>query len=190
MEIVMRLLILSCISGVLSYLSVSLPRFLAPHFDISDDILFFLPGVLFGAFILMPLVKATTYTGLRRIGLLGFSVLAWYTAASVGIQVLPLVHQASILSGGISGVIGVLFLAAASRYLIPFKFDGSSILLALLAGFLGGCVIGLAIRQPRTSVSGEACYFLGFLLWHCSVAMSLFGRLKAPAKSSREHPAR
>ncbi len=172
----MRLLILACVSGMLSYLSVSLPHFLASRFALSDDVLFFLPGVLFAVFILVPLVKNSNYIALRRLGLLIFSLGAWYIAVSSGIQVLPLVKQTPILSVGISGSIGVLLLAAGSRYLVPWKFKASSILIAVLVGFLGGSIIGMAVRQPRASLASESLYFIGFLFWHCSVALSLFGR--------------
>ena len=132
----MRLLVLACISGTLSYLSISLPHFLAFKFSLSDDVLFFLPGVLFGLFILVPLVKTTNCRALRWLGLLIFSVGAWYAAVATGIQVLPLVKQAPIVSCGISGSIGVLLLAAGSRYLVPWKFQPSSIAAAALVGFL------------------------------------------------------
>ena len=133
--------------------------------------------MLFGAFVLLPLVKNIKYSVLRRFGLLAFSVAAWYVAVSVGIQVLPLVKQAPVLSCGISGCVGVLLLATASRYLIPLKFDKSSIILALLAGFLEGCIIGMAVSLPRASLAGESLYFTGFLFWHSGVAMALFGGL-------------
>lgn len=176
-----RLLILSAISGVLSYLSVSMPHFLASRFDVSDDFLFFLPGVLFAVFILMPLASNSRHVVLRWVGLLLFSVGAWYFAASIGIQVLPLVNQTPLLSCGISGSIGVLILALASRYLVPVRFGASSVAAACLAGFLGGCIIGMAVMQPRASLTGDSLYFIGFLFWHSSVALTLFGRLKRPA---------
>ena len=175
----MRLLILSCISGVLSYLSVSLPHFLASWFDISDDALFLLPGMIFGILVLVPLVKKSNYRVLRWLALLIFSIGAWFMAVSIGIQVLPLVKQTPILSCGISGSIGVLLLAAASRYLVPFNFYVSSILIALIVGFLGGSIIGLAFSLPRASLASEFLYFIGFLSWHCGVAVSLFGRPRA-----------
>lgn len=181
----MRLAILAFISGVLSYLSVSLPHFLAPWFDISDDALFLLPGVIFGIFVLVPLVKKSTARVLRWIGLLVFSIGAWFVAVSIGIQLLPLVKQAPILSCGISGSIGALLLAAASRHLVPFNFYMSSILMALFVGFLGGGIIGMAFSQPRASPVGESLYFIGFLFWHCGVAVSLFGR---PRAGSEEKP--
>ena len=172
----MRLLILACVSGALSYLSVSLPHLLASHFALSDDVLFFLPGVLFGLFVLVPLVKDINYRALRRFGLLILSVGAWYAAVSTGIQVLPLVKQTPIASCGISGSVGVLLLALGSRYLVPWKFEPSSIFIAAFVGFLGGAIIGMALRQPRASLSSEFFYLLGFLFWHCSVAWSLFGK--------------
>ena len=99
----MRLLILSCISGVLSYLSVSLPHFLASWFDISDDALFLLPGVIFGILVLLPLVKKTNYRALRWFGLLIFSIGAWFVAVSIGIQVLPLSLETSNETKSASG---------------------------------------------------------------------------------------
>ena len=172
----MRLLILSCISGVMSYLSVSLPHFLSLWFDISDDAFFLLPGVIFSTFVLAPLVKKSYYRALRWLGLLIFSIGAWFVAVSIGMQVLPLVKQTPILSCGISGSLGVLLLAAASRYLVPFNFHISSILIALFVGFLGGSIIGMALSQPRASLSSESLYFIGFLFWHGGVAVSLFGK--------------
>ena len=49
------------------------------------------------------------------------------------------------------------------------------ILSPVLAGFLGGCVFGMAIIQPRASVASEGLYLIGFLFWQISVAMSIFG---------------
>ncbi len=72
----------------------------------------------------------------------------------------------------------MLLLAAASRFLVPVKFKASSILTAVIVGFIGGCIIGMAIKQPRASLASESFYFIGFLFWHCSVAVSLFGRLQ------------
>ncbi|MDJ0783308.1 MAG: hypothetical protein QNJ22_15130 [Desulfosarcinaceae bacterium] len=170
----MRLLLLSSTSGFLSYLSISLPHWLSPWFKVSDDSLFVLPGVLFGLFILVPLVESKEHRLLRRIGLLLFSIFAWYVAVSMGFQALPLIRQTPILSCGISGVIGVLLLALTSRYLVPVKLAQSSILIAALLGFLGGAIIGSAFKLPRASLASEVLYLLGFLFWHCSVAHALF----------------
>ena len=171
----MRLVILSSISGLLSYLSVSLPHLLSTWLTISDDAFFIFPGLFFGAFILAPRVKTGNYRALRRVGLLIFSVVAWYAAAMVGFQVLPLVGRMAMLSCGVSGIIGVLLLASASRYLVPLRPNLSSFLALLAAGFLGGAVIGLAFVQPKASLASELLYFFGFLLWHCGVGLALFG---------------
>lgn len=181
----MRLLILSFISGFLSYLSVALPHLLTPWIDISDDAFFLLPGLFFGLFVLLPLVKNTHHRVWRYVGLMIFSIGAWYVAVAVGFQVLPLVGQLTVLSCGISGSIGVLLLTAASRYLVPLHFKTSSFLLALLVGFIGGSIIGMALMQPRTSLAGESLYFIGFLFWHCGVAAALFGR--SPTTASEDH---
>jgi hypothetical protein len=174
-KISMRLFILSFISGLLSYLSVSLPHLLSTWFNLSDDAFFILPGLFFGVFVLAPRVKKkANYRALRCVGLLIFSIGAWYVAVTVGFQVLPLVHQLAMLSCGISGSIGVVLLIAASRYLVPLNFSISSILIALLLGFIGGGIIGMALVQPQTSVASEIFYFVGFLFWHCGVAAALF----------------
>jgi hypothetical protein len=51
--------------------------------------------------------------------------------------------------------------------------------MALIVGFLGGSIIGLAFSLPRASLASEFLYFIGFLSWHCGVAVSLFGRPRA-----------
>jgi hypothetical protein len=180
-KIPMRLFILSCLSGVLSYLAVALPRYLTTWLDLSDDAFFLFPGLFFGLFVLVPLVEHTIHRALRCAGLLMFSVGAWYVAVAVGFQVLPLVDQLPAVSCGISGSIGVLLLTAASRYLVPMHFKASSFLIALLVGFIGGSIIGMALTQPRTSLAGESLYFIGFLSWHCGVATALFGRERTSA---------
>ena len=176
----MRLIILSLISGTLSYLSVSLPHRFSTIYDVSDDMLFFLPGTLFGLFILLPLVQKGRCRLFRWAILMIFSVGAWFIAVSVGFQVLPLVQQAPVIACGLSGSLGALLVAAISRHLIPFKFSKLSILSALIFGFLGGCIIGLAVKQPRASLNGELFYFVGFLFWQSSVAGSLFRKQPGP----------
>jgi hypothetical protein len=170
----MKLFILSFISGLLSYFSVSLPRFFDSQFGLSDDALFYLPGILFAVFILIPLIKTPHLRILRSVTLLALSIAAWYVAASIGIQVLPFFKKTAFLSIGISGSIGVLCLAIASKYLIPIRVKSSSLIIALWVGFLGGCILGLAIVQPRASLGGELLYLVGFIFWHCGVAFSLF----------------
>ena len=171
----MRVFALATISGFLSYLSVSLPRFIGRLQPISDDGLFILPGVLFGLFILLPQVQNTRYRVIRWIGLMAISVVAWYIAVTVGFQMLPLSRQSSVISCGISGSAGAFMLAMASRYMVPVEINFLSVLKAVLAGFLGGCVFGMAIIQPRASVASEGLYLIGFLFWQISVAMSIFG---------------
>ena len=187
MKISMRLFTWSCISGLLSYLSVSLPHLLSTWFNLSDDAFFILPGLFFGAFVLAPRVKNANHRALRCVGLLILSVVAWYVAVTVGFQVLPLVHQLAMLSCGISGSIGVLLLIAVSRYLVPLSISISSILTALLVGFIGGGIIGMALVQPRTSVASEFLYFIGFLFWHCGVAASLFGEARTTGNNRPRH---
>jgi len=170
----MRVFLLAVFSGFLSYLSVSFPRFVSTGRSVSDDDLFILPGVLFCLFILLPQVQKTRYRVMRWIGLMVFSVAAWYAAVMVGFKVLPLALQSSVLSCGVSGSVGAIVLAMAGRYLVPLEINLSSLLKGVLAGFLGGCIFGLAIVQPRASLAGEVLYLTGFLFWQSSVAMSMF----------------
>jgi hypothetical protein len=170
------LLIRSFLSGALSYLSVLLPHFLGSHLPLSDDEVFFLPGMLFGLLILVPLARKDAYRIGRWMGLVAFSTGAWYVAVTVGFRVLPMVQPFAFLSCGVSGSMGALLLAASGRLLIPWRFDASSLAIGIFAGFLGGCIFGLALQMPRASLPGEALYLAGFLIWQSSVALSLFGR--------------
>jgi hypothetical protein len=166
--------VLALTSGFLSYLSVSLPHLAGGRLGMSDDVLFFLPGVLFGVFILAPLVQSASHKALRRTALVLFSIAAWYLAVSSGFQVLSLSRHPPVAAVGLSGGVGVLCLALASRFLVPVRITLSSLLSACLAGFLGGCLIGLAVHQPRASLAGEGLYLVGFVFWHVTVALCLF----------------
>ncbi len=178
----MPLLYRSLISGFLSYLSVSLPRVLPDRFAISDDVLFLFPGLLFGVFILLPLKMYTPPSGIRRVFVLICSVTAWYIAVAIGMQALPLAAQSPILACGLSGSVGVAILTVAGRLIVPVRIEPRSVLIALLVGFLGGGLIGLAVAQPRASLSSEGLYLLGFVFWQTSVAHALFRGAAALAK--------
>ena len=156
---------------------------LADRYAVSDDLLFLFPGLLFGVFILLPLARPSAHRGIRRVALIIGSVAAWYAAVSIGIQVLRVAAQSPVLSCGFSGCIGVAILAATSRYIIPVPIDPVSALNALLVAFLGGCVIGLAVAQPRASLVGEGLYLIGFVFWQTSVAFVLFRKAEALRKA-------
>lgn len=175
----MQILYRSLISGFLSYLSISLPRFLARRYAVSDDVLFLFPGLLFGIFILLPLARPAAHRGIRRVVLMICSVLAWYLAFSIGIQVLPLAAQSPVLSCGMSGCIGAAILAATGWYVGQVHIDAKAALTALIVGFFGGCLIGIAVSQPRGSLAGEGLYLIGFVFWQTSVAFALFRKAEA-----------
>jgi len=175
-----RLLLLSLLSGMLSYLAVSLPRLLADRHLLSDDAFFFFPGVLFGVFLLLPQTRCSNKRLLRWTGLMICSVVAWFIAVSVGFQVLPLTTDLPVLSCGVSGSVGALILAVGSRTLIPIPITRQSVLTALFTGFVGGCIFGWALSSPRGSVAGEILYLIGFLSWQTGVALSLFRRYPSP----------
>lgn len=172
----MRIFYLSLISGFLSYLSVSLPRLLSRLYPLSDDVLLLFPGLLFCLFILWPLAKDSSHRGFRWAGLIVASVTAWYIAVSIGIQALPMSERTPVISVGLSGSVGVLILSVTSRYLVPINIKLASTLSALLVGFIGGCIIGMAVAQPRGSLAGESLYLVGFVFWQMSVAVALFHR--------------
>lgn len=183
----MRLLLLSCLSGVFSYISVALPHMLSDWHDISDDRFFYLPGVLFAVFVLLPLARESNRPLLRWIGLMAVSVTAWFIAVSVGFQVLPLANQATVLACGVSGSVGAAILSVGSRYLVPVDVTVKALLRTVIAGFLGGCIIGLAITQPRASLYSECLYFAGFIIWQSSIAMSIFYRREPIQKGAIIH---
>jgi hypothetical protein len=176
----MPLVYRSIISGILSYGAIALPRLLAGRYAVSDDVFFLFPGLLFAVFILLPLPGYAAHGVIRRTCLLICSVAAWYVAVSIGIQFLPMARQSTVWTCGVSGGVGVSILAMASRTLIPIHIGGRSFLTALGVAFFGGCLIGLAVIQPRTSLAGEGLYLIGFVFWQTGVAMSLFRKAAAP----------
>jgi len=167
-----RLLLLSFASALLSYLgirieAVGLPEALAfIFFEYS-------PGVFFGALVLASRVSEDSGVWWRRIRLVIVSALIWYIALQVAVGSWPR-QLVGIVSCSSAGLLGALMICIACRFIIPQRFSLRQIMMALLAGVVGGASIGIFSEDWLPSWVGPLGSVGGFFIWQMGVAFALF----------------
>lgn len=178
-----RLLLLSLASGLLSYLGfrvglASLPEPLSLIF-------YFSPGLCFGALVLAPVASEGNGVPTRRLGLVISSALIWYIALQVAVEAWPN-NLVGIVSGTSAGVLGALLICMASQSIIPQKLSPRQIMLASLAGVVGGAAIGTVAEDWVPNWLGHLGYFSGFIVWQMGVAFALFSGYFLRSESSEK----
>ena len=166
-----RLLVLSFISALLSYLAI---RFVGAGWPKPLGlILFYSPGIIFGALVLASRVSEGSGVWWRRIRLVIASVLIWHIALRVAVSSWPY-SKLGILSCSLAGVLGALMIYVACRFIIPQKSSHMQIVMASLAGVVGGAAIGSVFEVWAASRVGAVGYVGGFIIWQMGVAFALF----------------
>ena len=158
------------LSGLLSYLAVSpLPALLpeAPMFV--DELLFYSPGALFGALVLVPVVWNEPRRRLRAPLLILASALAYFAATHVA---LTISDESSLIAGcAIAGMLGAMLIALATHTISGHRFSGPELTRATVLGASGGILIGCGIHFEEAA---GLFLFAGFVTWHWGVSVGLF----------------
>jgi len=166
-----RLLLLSLASALLSYLGVLLRSAGWPK--PLDLILYYLPGLFFGGLVLASMVSESSGVWWRRIRVVIASVLIWHIALRVALDAWPQ-KLVGIVTCSSAGVLGALLICVASRFIIPRKFSLRQILVASLAGLVGGAPFGMITQGWLPSWGGHFSFISGFIIWQMGVAIALF----------------
>jgi len=175
-----RLILQSLASALLSYVGF---RF-EPAGSPDSVVLFFhhWPGLCFGVLVLAPMASEGSRVWLRRLGLVISSIFVWDTALLVGLGL-----WARQLVGTVSySSVGALLICLACRYIIPQRFSLKQILMALLAGGVGGAAIGIIAENWMRSWLSSPGYFWGFIIWQMGVAFALFSDYFSGSDASNE----
>jgi len=166
-----RLLLLSLVSALLSYLAI---RFQSAGWPKPlGFILFYSPGLFFGVLVFAPMASEGSGVWWRRIRLVIASVLIWHIALRVAIGSWPN-SKLGILSCSSAGVLGALMICLACRFIIPQRLSLIQIMMASLAGVVGGAAIGSVFEVWAASRIGAVGFVGGFIIWQMGVAFSLF----------------
>ena len=167
-----RLLVLSFVSALLSYLAIRFQSVAWPK--PLGLILFYSPGLFFGALVLVPMASKGNGVWWRRIRLVIASVLIWHIALRIAINSWPYT-KLGILSCSSAGVLGALIICVACRFIIPQKYSLMQIMMSSLAGVVGGAAIGSVFEVWAVSRIGAVGSVSGFIIWQMGVAFALFG---------------
>jgi len=167
-----RLLVLSFASALLSYLGILYQSAVWPR--ALNYLLFYSPGLLFGALVLAPMAIEGSGVWWRRIRLIVVSVLIWHIALRVAISSWPN-KLVGIVSYTSAGLLGALLICVACRFIIPRKFSLMQVMMASLAGTVGGASIGTGGDVWAASWLGDKGFVSGFFIWQMGVAFALFG---------------
>jgi len=166
-----RLLVLSFVSALLSYLAIRFQSVAWPK--PLGLILFYSPGLLFGALVLVPMASKGNGVWWRRIRLVIASVLIWHIALRVAIGSWPN-KLVGIVSYTSAGMLGALMIVFACRFIIPQRFSLWQIMMASLAGVVGGASFGIVAENWVPSWLGNPGFVNGFIIWQMGVAFALF----------------
>jgi len=166
-----RLLLLSFISALLSYLGI---RIEALRLSEALTIVFleYSPGVFFGALVLASRVSGDSGVWWRRVRLMIVSVLIYYVAYHIAVN--PPKHSVGIVSCSSAGLLGALMIWVACRYIIPQRLSFTQIVMASLAGVVGGAFIGMINEDWLPNWLGHLGFASGFFIWQMGVAFALF----------------
>jgi len=167
-----RLLVLSFASALLSYLAIRFQSAVSPK--PLGLILFYSPGIIFGALVLVSRVSEGSGVWWRRIRIVIASVLIWHIALRVAIGSWPN-KLVGIVSYTSAGMLGALMIVIACRYIIPQRFSLRQIMMVSLAGMVGGASFGIVAESWVPSWLGLPGFLSGFVIWQMGVAFALFG---------------
>jgi len=167
-----RLLLLSFVSALLSYLGFRVEAVGSPE---ALTLVFFeySPGVFFGALVLVPMASEGSGVWWRRIRLMIVSVLIYYIAFQIAVDPGPK-HLVGIVLYSSAGLLGALGICFACRFIIPQRLSFMQIMMASLAGVVGGASIGMISQDWLPSWGGHFSFISGFVIWQMGVAFALF----------------
>ena len=138
-----------------------------------DRVVFLLPGILFGAFVLLPEAGGRPSKALRQTVLLVLSTAIWYLSFIVFFYGAMVSNLSNMLLSMVSGWAGGLLILLLCRLVLPAQFNAGAILLSFTFGGLGGLLIGASTLVPDNRWVGHGLSLMGFILWHAGMAAAV-----------------
>ncbi|HXG28072.1 MAG TPA: hypothetical protein VNJ47_04400 [Nevskiales bacterium] len=164
-----QLLTLAALSGLLSYGLLCLAGNVPAWLPLPADVFRYAPGFVFG---LMALQLAAQLP-LRRAGLVLAAGLTWILMFQLASGLVTEQEQSTVLACGVAGGLGAWLISLSVRLLAPRRLSLLAMLMAFVAGTLGGCVIGEGLLMPDESWWLHILLIAGFFAWQAGVAGSL-----------------
>ncbi len=164
-----QLLSTAALSGLLTYVLLWLAGNLPPWLLLPADAFRYAPGFAFGLLALQFAAQVPA----RRAGLVLAAGLTWFLMFQLASWLVTEQAQSSVLACGVAGGIGAWLTSLSVRLLAPRRLSLLAMLMAFVAGTLGGCLIGQGLMEPDESWVLEILLIAGFVAWQAGVAGSL-----------------
>jgi hypothetical protein len=164
-----QLLSLAAVSGLFSYLLLWLAGNVPAWLPLPADVFRYAPGFVFGLMALQLAAQAP----LRRAGLVLAAGLTWVLMFQLASGLVTEQEQSTVLACGVAGGLGAWLMSLAVRLLAPRRLSLLAMLMAFVAGTLGGALIGQGLMEPDDSWLLEILLIAGFITWQAGVSGSL-----------------
>ena len=168
-----RQLVVAAVAGLLSFLACLLPEAFG---GVGTN---WGAGVIFGALALAPQGRSWA----RRTGLFLASVLVYRGAVWVAVALAAERHWPEIAACALAGVVAAPLLAAGAQLLLARRPRLTSHVLGLIAGAVGGALIGFAASGPDDQILRFHLPLLaGFVVWQVGWAAAYGPRSAGPTR--------
>jgi hypothetical protein len=164
-----RVLTLAGLSGLFSYALLWLAGNMPEGLPLPADLFRYAPGFVFGAMVFLP---ETPEWG-RRAGLLLVCGLIWFLMFRLASHLVTEYEQSTLLACGVAGGVGAWLTALMVKLLVPRRLSLLAMLMAFVAGVLGGSLIGQGLLEPDESPLLFMLMVGGFIAWQAGVGGSL-----------------
>jgi hypothetical protein len=158
------------ISGVLSYAGTWLLDLIPGGANVFRDSGVYLPGVMFGLFVLSPLAATKPRAAAATV----LSTLAYFVSVKWAMHLSVDLHMQEMLACGLAGLLGAVLVIAVARAGLPRAVPGPRMARALGLGFATGLIFGVKGTLSLPGSMEAALMLLGFVAWQTAVALSLF----------------
>jgi len=164
-----RVLLSATLSGFLCYgllmLAGEPPAWLPVH----GDVLRALPGLIFGLLVL----QIETRGFGRRIAVIMACGLIWYAAFKLAGFMVADQQKSTLLACGVAGGLAAWLVSLVVRLIKPRRLSLLAMLMAFVAGTLGGCLIGEALLESDLMPWTHALLIAGFIVWQAGVGSAM-----------------
>lgn len=164
-----RVFLFATFSGLLSYVLLMLAGSMPEWLTLPPELFRYAPGFLFGALVL----QTGSHGVARRVSIILACGLIWTLSYRLAGSLVVDFSQSPLLACGLAGGVGAWLASLTVRLLKPRRLSLLAMLMAFVAGTLGGCLIGQAVLDPELTLSAQAMLVTGFVLWQLGVGGTL-----------------
>lgn len=164
-----RVLLMATLSGLLSYVLLMLAGNLPEWLPLPAELFRYAPGIVFGLLVL----QIGSSRGLRRALIVICCGSIWYLMYEMAGSLVADFHQPTLLACGLAGGLGACLVSLVVRLLKPRRLSLLAMLMAFVAGTLGGCLIGEGVMDSELTLVAQLLLVAGFVLWQAGVGGSM-----------------